>query len=117
MGRVSEDSGSGHSDKGDTAALFERLRDHAIEDDLFCLWQRFTWFGFFTPEQIGNEDYDGPVAESLTLKDALNMIESVAIHLAMPRHNLRKECGFSDVKWYYQPAEFKRLQNTKRGKN
>ena len=107
----------GQAGSGDSSGLFERLKAHAIEDHLFCFWQRFMWFGFYSAEQLKAEKYPDPVAKSLSLGDALNTIESIAIYLAMPRHNLRKETGFSDVEWYFQPAEHERLKTPKKAKN
>jgi len=77
--------------------LYNRLRNHALEDDLFCLWKRFSWFGFYSPEQLGRSQVEDIVVTRLALKDALDAIESIAIYLALPRYNLRRETGFQHV--------------------
>jgi len=100
---------TGRSDSG----LYDRLKTHALDDHLFCFWERFTWFGFYSPEQLRNSKFYDPVATAVTLAEALNTIESVGIYLALPRFNRRYEAGFNGVSWYYQDAEYKQLKNSK----
>ena len=92
----------------------DRLKTHALDDHLFCFWERFTWFGFYSPVQLCNGTYDDPVAEAVTLAEALDTIESIGIYLALPRFNRRYETGFTGVSWYYQAAEYEQLKNAKR---
>ena len=101
---------TGRSESG----LYDRLKTHALDDHLFCFWERFTWFGFYSPVQLCNGTYDDPVAEAVTLVEALDTIETVGIYLALPRFNRRYETGFTGVSWYYQAAEYEQLKNAKR---
>src|SRR5262245_60155409 len=94
----------GQAGRGESG-LYDRLRTHALDDHLFCFWERFTWFGFYSPEQLRNGTYDDPIARAVTLAEALDTIESVGIYLALPRFNRRYETGFTEVAWYYQAAE------------
>jgi len=98
----------GQAGSGKSNALYDRLRDHAVNDHLFCFWERFTWIGFYSPEQLRNKDFDDPIATDITLKEALDALESVATYLALPRFNRRWGTGFGGVDWYYQEAEFQR---------
>jgi hypothetical protein len=106
----------GQTGRGESG-LYDRLKAHALDDHLFCFWERFTWFGFYSPVQLRTGTYDDLVAEAVTLAEALNMIESVGIYLALPRFNRRYEIGFTGVSWYYQAAEYEQLKNTKRNES
>jgi hypothetical protein len=103
----------GQAGKGEDG-LFDRLKAHALDDHLFCFWERFTWFGFYSPEQLRNNDYPDSLAKSVILEGALNTIESVSIYLALPRFNRRYESGFDGVLWYYQAAEYEDLKDIKK---
>ena len=96
----------GQAGSGETKSLYDRLKDHALDDHMFCFWERFTWFGFYSPEQLYNGDFDEPVATDVTLAEALNTLESVGTYLALPRFNRRWGTGFGGVTWYYQEAEY-----------
>lgn len=98
----------GQAGSGESKSLYDRLWDHARKDHLFCFWKRFTWFGFYSPEQLLNDNFDDPVATDITLKEALDTLESVGTYLALPRFNRRWGTGFGGVTWYYQEAEFHR---------
>ena len=41
----------GQAGKGESVCLYDRLQAH-LDDHLFCFWERFTWFGFYSPEQL-----------------------------------------------------------------
>ena len=101
----------GQAGRGESSGLFDRLKAHAIDDHLFCFWERFTWFGFYTPDQLKKENYDDPIAEKVNVTDALDTIELVGIYLALPRFNRRYETGFGTVIWYYQSEEYEKLKN------
>src|SRR5712691_5400879 len=103
----------GQAGRGDSG-LYDRLKTHALEDHLFCFWERFTWFGFFSPAQLHNGQCEDPVAEAVTLAEALDTIESIGIYLALPRFNRRYGTGFNGVSWYYQAAEYEQLKNSRR---
>lgn len=96
----------GQAGKGETSCLFERLRTHALDDHLFCFWERFTWFGLFSAEQLAREEWSDPLVSSLSVVDALNNLESMATYLALPRFNRRFGSGFEHVEWYYQKEEY-----------
>jgi hypothetical protein len=96
----------GQAGKGETSCLFERLRAHALDDHLFCFWERFTWFGLYSAEQLKQNDWFDPLVSSLSAADALNNLESIATYLALPRFNRRFGSGFEYVKWYYQKEEY-----------
>ena len=106
----------GQAGKGESSGLFDRLKAHALEDHLFCFWERFTWFGFYLPDQLNNGNYDDPIAEAVNLAEALDTIESVGIYLALPRFNRRYETGFGAVSWYYQSTEYEELKNSQLNK-
>ncbi len=103
----------GQVGKGDRR-LYDRLKDHAIEDELFCLWERFTWFGVYSPSQLMRKEFPDRIAEAVTLSETLNTIETICIYLALPRFNRHWEMGFSGVIWYYQAAEYGELKRSKR---
>ena len=102
----------GQAGSGVVTSLYDRLRDHALYDHLFCFWERFTWFGFYSPEQLRNGDFDDPVATDVKLAEALDTLESVATYLAFPRFNRRWGKGFGEVTWYYQEAEYQQPMKT-----
>ncbi|MBW2046891.1 MAG: hypothetical protein JRI96_18820 [Deltaproteobacteria bacterium] len=104
----------GHAGKGEQVCLYDRLRDHALEDHLFCFWERFTWFGFYSPEQLLEGQFEDPIATAVSLEEALNAFESVAIYLGLPRFNRRYGSGFGGVAWYYQLAEYEEAKNARR---
>ena len=104
----------GQAGRGDYSGLYDRLKTHAIEDHLFCFWERFTWFGFYSPVQLRNGKFDDPIAQAVTLTEALDTIESVGIYLALPRFNRRYGTGFGGVSWYYQAAEYEQSRNSAR---
>lgn len=103
----------GQAGGGETSALYDRLRSHALDDSLFCLWQRFTWFGFYSAKDLENGKFADPIAASVSLATVLNEFETVGFYLALPRHNLRSENGFAHVNWYYQEGEYQELKNAK----
>ncbi len=94
--------------------LYDRLMDHAIEDELFCFWERFTWFGVYSTSQLLRSEFPDRIAECVTLPEALNTIETICIYLTLPRFNRRWETGFDKVSWYYQVAEYEELKRLKR---
>lgn len=110
----------GKKDKG----LFDRLKDHT-EDHLFCVWERFSWFGFYTKKALekGTSKAFTEEYEIITNVDELmNVIESFIIRSCRPSFNQSWGCLFNEnsdeyIEWYYQEAEweeqaeeFKRLQ-------
>lgn len=103
----------GQAGRGNSSTLYDRLRSHALEDSLFCLWERFTWFGFYSAKDLQNGKFADPLTGSVSLAAVLNEFETVGFYLALPRHNLRSENGFAHVNWYYQEDEYQELKNAK----
>lgn len=102
----------GQAGKGETSGLFERLKAHRFEDSLFCFWERFTWFGLYSADELNKQQFDYSPG-NLSLADALNNLESMATWLALPRFNRHYGSGFGHVEWYYQLAEYDEIR--KRG--
>lgn len=96
----------GQAGRGDSVSLYDRLQSHACEDHLFCFWERFTWFGFYSPVQLSKNAFEDPIATRVTLANLLDTVESVGIYLALPRFNRRFGFGFEEVAWYYQREEY-----------
>lgn len=97
----------GQAGRGETRGLFDRLRDHAIDDDLFCLWERFTWFGFYSHEILKDK---GPYEEMLDVEitQAMDVIEAIGIYASNPAMN-RKRGTLADVEWFYQKEQFEEM--------
>lgn len=97
----------GQAGRGNTSSLFDRLRTHALDDHLFCFWERFTWFGLYSAQQLREqEEWSAPLVNELSAPDALNNLESMATYLALPRFNRRFGSGFGHIEWYYQKEEY-----------
>ena len=73
---------------------------------MFCFWERFTWFGFYSPVQLSKNAFEDPITNGVTLAELLDTVESVGIYLALPRFNRRYGSGFEEVAWYYQRAQY-----------
>jgi hypothetical protein len=116
----------GQTGSGKTIGLFDRLRDHT-HDELFCMWERFSWFGFYSVNTVeGGVDkgFDDEFEIETDVNELMNIIETLIIRTCRPSFNKASGCLVSgtvveDVQWYYQEAEweeqeaeFKRLQGT-----
>ncbi len=107
----------GQSGKGSYKGLYHRLKDHAIEDGLFCMWERFTWFGFYSSTMLykgvnekakGNYDKEFPIKTDVN--ELMNVIESMIIQVQTPSLNMSSGCMTADksrekIEWFYQMAE------------
>lgn len=105
----------GQAGRGDETGLFHRLRTHALDDDLFCMWERFSWYGFYSLETIKNSDDEEFECEfkcgiHSDIDELMNVIESMIIRTHRPPFNkstgsLRKGKESGKVEWFYQKAE------------
>ena len=68
--------------------LFKRLKDH-LTDHLAERWDRFSWFGVRWVKRDGTLSNDNMIAHTDT-KNALNVMEAVAIAISEPRLNLQR---------------------------
>lgn len=96
----------GQAGKGESVCLYDRLQAHALDDHLFCFWERFTWFGFYSTAQLRRNAFEDPIATDVPLAELLNTVETIGTYLALPRFNRRYGSGFAEVAWYYQLAEY-----------
>jgi hypothetical protein len=89
----------GQAGAGD-ARLFSRLKKHK-GDHLSQRWNRFSWFG--TQWVLGNNMLSADNARvSASVKDALNILEAVAISIGEPRLNLQRGKWKEIAVQYYQ---------------
>lgn len=106
----------GQVGKGDTKGLFDRLRDHT-HDELFCMWERFSWFGFYSVEALdqGQKGIDKVFEDEYEIEtnvnELMNVIESLIIRTCRPSFNKASGCLLhekvaDDIEWYYQEAEW-----------
>lgn len=92
----------GQAGGGRTQGLYHRLKEHAINDYLFCRWERFSWFGFGSVKGLEKE-------VNTNVNELMDFIESLIIFIVEPDLNMDR--GFlagdkSGVKWFYQEAEY-----------
>jgi len=104
--------------RGDNKGLYHRLQDHTA-DDLFCLWERFSWFGFYSSDALVKDRKNYKEAKKLfdkefnvetTVNELMNIIESMIIRVHRPQFNrsigiLRCEKDECNIEWFYQKAE------------
>jgi hypothetical protein len=100
----------GQVGKGETVGLFDRLRDHT-HDDLFCMWERFSWFGFYSANSIDKETYNDEFDITTNVNELMNVIESLIIRICRLPFKKAVGCLFNeksneDIAWYYQKAEW-----------
>lgn len=95
----------GQAGSGDVYGLYHRLKAHT-HDYLFCMWERFSWFGFYPVENANSVNFEGGFEFRTDVNQILNLTETLCIHTLMPRFNTRKGTNISDIQWYYQQAEF-----------
>jgi len=103
----------GQAGRGEYKGLYHRLKDHT-EDQLFCMWERFTWFGFYSTDTL-KKGYDGAFDQEYDIKtnvnELMNVIESLMIRTYRPTFNLsignlRGDRDKDQVEWFYQKAEW-----------
>ena len=56
----------GQAGRGEIKGLYHRLKDHAISDHLFCRWERFSWYGFYSVKSLEARN-KGDVGSNTTL--------------------------------------------------
>jgi hypothetical protein len=106
----------GQAGRGESSSLFDRLKTHALDDHLFCFWERFTWFGLYSAEQLKQNEWPGTLESAPSIETTLNNLESMATYLALPRFNRRFGSGFGHVAWFYQKAEYDAQRSRKANK-
>lgn len=109
----------GQTGRRDTKGLYHRLKDHT-EDDLFCLWERFSWFGLYSTAAL-QKDWKNPKEAAklfkkefkvnTTVNELMNVIESMLIRVHRPQFNkaigtLLGEKDKNQIEWFYQEAEW-----------
>lgn len=100
----------GQAGKGESKGLYDRLRDHT-EDDLFCAWERFSWFGFYSKEVLKAGAFEKEYEINTDINELMNVVESMLIRVSKPAFNKSTGCLKSDnsdgmIEWYYQEAEW-----------
>ncbi len=100
----------GQAGSGENTGLFHRLKTHVNDDYLFCLWERFTWFGFYSTSDLKKDDVDKWKFEFTTdVNDLMNAVEAMLILSTRPRDNYSRG-NLDGVEWYYQKEEFEEKQ-------
>lgn len=120
----------GQTGKGSSKGLYDRLQDHT-EDHLFCAWERFSWFGFYSRKVLEDEKinaFDAEYEIKTNAEELVNVMESMLIRICRPSFNMASGTlfegkGNSVIEWYYQEAEweeqqeeFNKLKNRKSSK-
>jgi len=95
----------GQAGSGEVNGMYHRLKDHAIKDYIFCMWERFTWFGFYSTETLQSNNFDNAFEISTNINELMNLFEMMAINIHFPRYNLSRG-NISGIEWYYQKEEF-----------
>jgi hypothetical protein len=95
----------GQAGSRETKGLYDRLKDHAIDDYLFCRWERFSWWGFYSLENLERQDYDKQFKISTDVNEIMDMVESMIIRVNPPTLNMALG-KLTGVEWFYQEAEF-----------
>ena len=104
----------GQAGRGENTGLYHRLKTHAIEDELFCMWERFSWFGFYSREAFlknASQAFDREFEIASNVNELMNFLESFLIRIHRPPFNksVRHKFGegeTEDIEWFYQRAEF-----------
>ena len=79
------------------------------------MWERFSWYGFYSVETIKNNQNRAYYNEfkkgiNTDINELMNVIESMIIRIHTPRFNkslgsLKKERKSGEIEWFYQKAE------------
>jgi hypothetical protein len=104
----------GQAGRGENTGLYDRLKAHATEDELFCMWERFSWFGFYSRETLQKSTDSAFLKEykiNTDVNEVMNLTESLIIHVQRPRFNKSIKYKFHEkddkgIEWFYQKAEF-----------
>lgn len=95
----------GQAGRGEKSGLYDRLKDHT-DDYLFCMWERFSWYGFYSTDVLLSGEYNAKYNIETDIDKIMTTIETVAIHLTLPKHNRSMGMDVKEIEWYYQKAEF-----------
>ena len=95
----------GQAGSGKSTGLYSRLKEHAINDYLFCRWERFSWWGFYPVEDIENDYYDKSFKIKTDVNEVMDLVESLIIRVNAPKLNLALG-KLAGAEWFYQEAEF-----------
>lgn len=107
----------GQAGKGENVGLYCRLKNHT-DDHLFCMWERFSWFGFYSSDTIRkgtdaafNKEYD----VKTDVNELMNVIEALILRTFRPSCNLSLGSlldvrGKDHLEWFYQKAEWEERQ-------
>jgi hypothetical protein len=99
----------GQAGRGETTGLYHRLKDH-VNDYLFCMWERFSWYGFYSIEAISHQNYDKEFSLKTDVNRLMDTLESLAIHIQFPLFNRAMGSGPAEIPWYYQTEEYEEQQ-------
>ena len=78
----------GQAGSGETTGLYSRLKAHAMNDYLFCRWERFSWWGFYSVKDIENDNYDNSFNLKTDINEIMDLVESLIIRVNAPKLNL-----------------------------
>ncbi|MBM4147274.1 MAG: GIY-YIG nuclease family protein [Nitrospira sp.] len=95
----------GQAGRGELKGLYHRLKDHAITDYLFCRWERFSWYGFYSEKCLEENSYDKEYKVNTEVNVVLDLVESLIIRVNPPNMNVAMG-SLPGIKWFYQEAEF-----------
>lgn len=101
----------GQAGSGEKSGLYDRLKDHT-ENYLFCMWERFSWYGFYSEAIFGIEEslkarrFEAEYKKETNINEIMTTIETIAIHLMLPKHNRSMGMDIKEIEWYYQKEEF-----------
>ena len=95
----------GQVGRGQIKGLYHRLKDHAISDYLFCRWERFSWFGFYSVKSLEQGYYSEEFKVNTDVNELMDVIESLIIRVNPPNLNMAGG-GMGGAEWFYQEAEF-----------
>jgi hypothetical protein len=70
------------------------------------MWERFSWFGFYSVESLLRRGYDKDFEIVTNINDLMNVIESVTIHIHFPLFNRSMGIDTSKIQWFYQKEEY-----------
>jgi hypothetical protein len=99
----------GQAGRGEIKGLYHRLKDHAISDHLFCRWERFSWYGFYSVKSLEKDNYNEEFKLETDINQIMDFAESLIIQINPPTLNMAGGC-WSGVEWFYQEAEFEEQQ-------
>lgn len=99
----------GQVGRGETKGLYHRLKDH-VNDYLFCMWERFSWYGFYSKKSLATESFKNEFKINTDVNKLMNIIETITIHIHFPLFNRSMGSGISKINWYYQPEEYEEQQ-------